>query len=173
MGDNIEKIDFDIIKSIQNNGGQPVTKKWKRHENFKDEPYDLMSAKNTYTAGKIEKDKQARVERTVNVQKNAPQYRTEINQFHFVSGLAFGYLAYTNFSDIPEYNKIIDLYDDIDTDDLSDMEKDLKKQAEAFKNRALLKGLSFSLVSLMNVVYSFEKVEIKANTSKFEVSYKF
>ena len=130
IGNNIEKIDFDIIKSIQNNGGQPVTKKWKRHENFKDEPYDLKNANTTYNANTVKQDKQARVERTANLQKNAHQYRTKINQFHLVSGLAFGYLAYSTFEDIADYNKTLNRYDDYDTDDLPPETKDAIKQAE-------------------------------------------
>ena len=159
VGKNIEQINFAIIKSIRNDGNQPITKLWIKHKNFENSSFDLTNIKTSYSKEKNE-----------NFVNDKKQYKTKLNWAHFITGVTFGYLAYLNFDNIEDPDKYVEGMEQYMTDSQIDIEKDKIKDINTFY---IKHGIIFSVASIINVSYSFEKVEISVSASSAEVSYKF
>ena len=99
------------------------------------------------------------------------QFKTQVNWAHFITGVTFGYLAYSSFEAVSDVNNILSELEELDnsTDFWDAQEAEYKSR----KDRLVAEGILYSLASIINLSYSFEKVEISISASNAEVSYKF
>lgn len=169
VGDTIEQLKFSQIKSIRNDGYQPITKLWIKHANFKNDSIDLTNINTSYMEEEDIVLTNDLNKFTINEEK---KYKTRLNWAHFVTGVTFGYFAYLKFDAIQDVDESID-----DMAHIMNMnENQIKYQKEIIEesNKSCIKyGIIYSITSIINVAYSFEKVEIEISPSSAEISYKF
>lgn len=127
-----------------------------------------------------------KVSESINVDKNSqPNSLTykfrhkqiETNWAHLTSSIVFGYFAYDRFVNASDLKKDIKDIEKLEENDetgiVEEIYKDKKKRLKKDKSRSSTLGIACSIASIVNLSYSFEKVEVKANLNSVSVSYNF